>query len=209
MSKRYVIDPKTHRQVQCVVATTNGRRDSLSVGGASLHGRRIIVQPEATTQYERVMAERQYAPKPVPQWINPDVHARTPEMRALLLSEFPELPKLTRDRSVVPKEIERVMLQIRGQKLPPQAEACLEKIYNRRGAIDVDLCDVSVAGLLCMVWSDCVLPRIHTSLDLFIGTLCDMGTTCVQGDSHRLFAAYVAYKRDELDCLRRNHASFT
>jgi hypothetical protein len=200
--KRFTIDPKTHKPMQVILASSNGRCNGHHVSRAAELGRRIIVLPEATLQHDGILAARAVAPPPPRPWLNADVHARTPEMRAQLLAEYPDLPKLTRDRSVVPGEIERVISEMRGRVMIAEAVACIDKIYARRGAIDNDLCSVSVAGLLCVVWSDCVVPRITKTIDLFVATLCDMGTTCVQGDSHRLFAAYVAYKRDEIDCAK-------
>lgn len=209
IGKRFTIDPKTRQPVQIVVASDTGRRSSEHLFTASPLGRRIIVKPEATTTRDKVLADRAAAPPPQRPWLNPDVHARTPEMRAQLLAEFPELPTLTQNRANVPGEIERVMNEIRVRDMPPEALACLDKIYRRRGAIDKDLAGVSVAGLLCVVWSDCVHPKIGAgSLSLFTNTLVDMGLTCVQGDSHRLFAAYAAYKRDEIDLAKMTLQKF-
>lgn len=200
--KLYTVDSKTHKPVDIAVASSNGRGNAAHLGQAAMLGRRIIVMPHATLQHDQILAARAAAPPPPIPWLNPDVHARTPELRAQLLSEFPELPKITQNRAVVPNEIERVVSEIRSRQIPAEASACLDKIYGRRGAIDRDLGSVSVAGLLCVVWSDCVVPRIGMAFDIFVSTLCDMGTTCVQGDSHRLFATYVALKRDEVECAK-------
>lgn len=207
--KPYMLDPKTRKPMQVLVTASTGKRAAAQVARAGELGRRIVIMPEATLQHDQIVAARAAAPLPPQPWLNPDVHARTPEMRAQLLSEFPELPKLCADRAAVPSEIVRVLNEIRGREMPSEALACLDKIYARRGAIDNDLCSISVAGLLCVVWSDCVVPRIDSTLNLFVGTLCDMGTTCVQGDSHRLFAAYVAFKRDEIECAKLEHNRFT
>ena len=140
-------------------------------------------------------------------WQNPDVHARTPELRQQLLAEFQQLPQLTKDRFLAEGEFARVCIEIgrcidaaAASKNPFAADArsCLEKIVVRRGAIDRDLCGVSVAGLLCVMWTDCIAAHLEDRADFFLATLADMGTTCVQGDSHRLFASYIALVRSTL-----------
>ena len=124
-------------------------------------------------------------------WQNPDVHAHTAEMKSLLMQEFPHLPQLTLlytssfDRSVC--DIKMIY------KNEKEVMACLEKMMKRKDVIDNDLCGVRPAGLLSLVWEDKIKP--NGAYAHFLSTLKDMGTTCVQGDSHRLFATYVAFSR--------------
>ena len=125
-------------------------------------------------------------------WQNPDVHARTAEMSAQLLREFPELPRLT---MLYASSFDRAAKEIKAKYAGNEVvAACLEKMWRRREAIDNDLCGVRPSGLLSLVWEDKIKP--NGAYDHFLGTLIDMGTTCLQGDSHRLFATYVAYNRD-------------
>ena len=63
------------------------------------------------------------------------------------------------------------------------------------GYVDADLCDINVCQLLQVTWCS-VLEA--DSADIFRGfqeILIDMGLHCVQGDSHRLFAYWIALKR--------------
>lgn len=125
------------------------------------------------------------------QWQNPDVHARTAEMRTQLQREFRDLPDLTRlYSSSFDRASKEIREMYRGNAL---VTACLDKMARRRDAVDNDLCGVVPAGLLSLVWEDKIKP--NGAYDHFLGTLEDMGTTCVQGDSHRLFATHVAFSR--------------
>lgn len=114
-------------------------------------------------------------------------------MRAQLQSEFRDLPELTKlysssfDRSV--QEMKEIY------KGDGDVAACLDKMTRRKGVVDNDLCGVMPAGLLVLVWEDKIKP--NGAYDHFLATLKDMGTTCVQGDSHRLFATYVAFSRPQ------------
>jgi hypothetical protein len=125
-------------------------------------------------------------------WKNPDVHAHTVEMRTQLQKEFQELPQLTRlyassfDRAA--KEIKQVY------NGDGEVVACLDKMTRRKDVVDNDLCGVMPAGLLALVWEDKIKPN-EEAREHFLATLKDMGTTCVQGDTHRLFATYVAFSR--------------
>lgn len=125
-------------------------------------------------------------------WKNPDVHAHTAEMRSIMSSEFPKLPKLAelymKDFDTVCTEIER---HYAGNGSIAQ---CINKLRVRKDVRDHDLQGISLAGLLCIVWIDCVKPSGEL-YDHFACILQDMGTTCVQGDSHRLFSLYVASVR--------------
>ena len=125
-------------------------------------------------------------------WANPDVHARTTEMRAQLIKEFPDLPNQTVQRLVDFNRAAVEILQIyAGNKVIEQA---VHKMVGRKGAVDHDLCGVMPAGLLAIVWFDII--KVHGSFDHMRETMEDVGPHCTQGDSHRLFATYVAFMRE-------------
>lgn len=112
-------------------------------------------------------------------------------MRAQLQQEFKDLPDLTKLYST---SFDRAANEIREiYKGDRDVAACLDKMTRRKDIVDKDLCGVMPAGLLSLVWEDKIKP--NGAYDHFLGTLKDMGTTCVQGDSHRLFATYVGFSR--------------
>lgn len=124
-------------------------------------------------------------------WQNPDVHARTAEMRAQLLKEFPDLPKQTVERL---NDFNRTAVEIlQKYKGNVVIENAISKMMNRKGCIDNDLCGVMPAGLLAIVWNDMI--KVHGAYDHMKDTMEDVGPHCIQGDTHRLFATYIAYSR--------------
>jgi uncharacterized protein YdhG (YjbR/CyaY superfamily) len=133
-------------------------------------------------------------------WQNPDVHARTQEMREQMQKEFPLLPQLT---ELYSPSFDRSVAEIREKYIgDKEVAACLDKMTRRKDHVDMDLhvvdkmkgkIGVKPSGLLSLVWEDKIKP--NDAFDHFLGTLKDMGTTCPQGDSHRLFATYVAFSR--------------
>jgi len=127
-------------------------------------------------------------------WQQPDVHSRTPEMRNQLKAEFPDLVGHSLRMGPL---FSLACADIRAHYGGNQAvEHCLSKMERRASTTDHDLGGVLPAGLLAIVWLDQV-SRIDEPecYDHFLATLVDMGGTCVQGDTHRLFATYVALAR--------------
>ena len=136
------------------------------------------------------------APVPVKQWKDADVHFWSPAMRELVKTEFPRL----RDQSRIYAEkfeecVDEIKTFYSHNALIVQV---MDKMTNRKKAIDVDLYGVVPAGLLSLVWMEYV-KRINEKecYDLFKDTLLDMAQTCVQGDSHRLLTILVALHRAE------------
>ena len=134
-------------------------------------------------------------------WQNPDVHARTNELREQMQKEFQLLPQLT---ELYASSFDRTVREIKEFYIGDgDVIACLTKMEKRKDLVDMDLhvvsCDgkkkvgIKPAGLLALVWEDKIKP--NGAYDHLLGTLKDMGTTCPQGDSHRLFATYVAFSR--------------
>lgn len=124
-------------------------------------------------------------------WQNPDVHHRTAELRAQLLQEFPDLPKQTMARlNDFNRAAVEILQRYKGNHVIEQA---VNKMMNRKGVVDNDLCGVMPAGLLAIVWFDMI--KVHDAYDHMKDTMEDVGLHCVQGDSHRLFSTYVAFSR--------------
>jgi hypothetical protein len=132
-------------------------------------------------------------------WKQPDVLQWSEAMRKQLSEEFPSLPSETALRE---HTFEKVCVEILARfKGDAGIAAVLSKIRSRIGVPDRHLCDVRPAGLLAVVWSDLVDPRANPELyEHFRLTLLDVGGTCLQGDTHRLFATYVALVRDLRNC---------
>jgi hypothetical protein len=116
-------------------------------------------------------------------------------MRKQLQEEFPGLPAETAKRELHFEEAcAEILAKYKGD---PAVAAVLAKIRSRKGVKDMHLCGVLPAGLLAIVWADQVTlinePELYEHFRL---TLIDIGGTCLQGDTHRLFATYVALSRD-------------
>jgi hypothetical protein len=92
------------------------------------------------------------------------------------------------------------MLQDISKRYAPRKLNALHKIarlYQSKigGYFDPQFNNINVARLLASTWS---LVSTVNNEDVFQGfyeTLQDVGTNCVQGDSHRLFAYWIALER--------------
>jgi len=128
-------------------------------------------------------------------WKQADVHAWSKTMSEQLKTEFPDLPDKTvqyRDKfDAVANEIREKYNKHTG------VELLLVKMKRREHLVDNDLCGISPSGLLALVWID-IVRKIDDSdcYRHFFDTLIDMGSHCLQGDSHRLFSTFVALLRD-------------
>lgn len=127
-------------------------------------------------------------------WKTPDVHQWSREMSALVTAEFPDLPQTSQARAnMFDMCAQEVIQKYSGNQELAQV---VSKLKARSGINDHDLCQTSVVGLFVIVWQDLV-KKIDSdeTYSHFLFTLMDMGQTCVQGDTHRLFSTYVALKR--------------
>lgn len=139
-------------------------------------------------------------PKPKPTFtvtpprLNQDVHFWTPAMRAVLKEEFPNLPMQT--RAYFPK-FDSTVAEIQAQyPNDPQVAGLLAKMKKRKNEIDKDLFDAVPAGMLAFVWIEYIKETdLKECYTFFHDTLVDMGSTCIQGDTHRLFSVLVALQR--------------
>ena len=98
------------------------------------------------------------------------------EMRDLMRSHFPQQPALAEQQP---------------------SWAALQKMVAREAAgsyVDPDLDGQSVARILVDTWR---LVRSAEVDELFVETLTDIGQTCMQGDSHRLLALFIALYNSE------------
>ena len=122
-------------------------------------------------------------------WHDPDVHMWSDRMSEVVASEFPHLVEAcarARDqRGHIAAEQARAAL--------PQHSRVLDKILVRRNAADPELCGLGPLGLFALVWE----KRGELGLQAISDVLTDVGHTCLQGDTHRLFSLYVAHERSK------------
>lgn len=76
----------------------------------------------------------------------------------------------------------------------PGQSAVIDKIATRKALRDHDLCDCNPAGMLQLVWEEEEDKRELSGLE---STLADVGRTCLQGDTHRLFSHLIALRRSK------------
>ena len=74
--------------------------------------------------------------------------------------------------------------------LSPDTHAVLDKIANRKGMSDGDLCGVNPLSMFVLVWN-CAKTDVRAIEDV----LRDIGLTCLQGDTHRLYSILIAMRR--------------
>jgi len=131
-------------------------------------------------------------------WKRPDVHAWSKDMKVLAETEFPDLPGVTKAAAPLFDGVCREIREHYANSAPfAVVDQVLKKMELRRHAVDMDLGGVVPAGLLVLVWFDYVKKINEPECYMhFSETLADMGTTCIQGDTHRLFSSLVALHRD-------------
>lgn len=93
------------------------------------------------------------------------------------------------------EEIEQVRLEIL-EKYGSQKSTIVEKIIGRAGISDNDLAGVNVGKLLVKTWELVKSISDDSVFSLLSETLEDIGQTCLQGDTHRLWSFYRALKCD-------------
>ena len=101
------------------------------------------------------------------------------EIKALLSSKWPE----EQDRTAQPSWVAVLKMEAR------QAAG---------NYIDQDLGGEHVGAILVATWQ---LVREADVDELFIETLADIGDTCIQGDSHRLLALYLALTETDVEVI--------
>ena len=119
-------------------------------------------------------------------WIEPDVHAWSLRMREALQKEMPELVQQSIDAEARFPAVSQQLLS-----LYASSAQVINKIVGRRGMRDGDLCGTSPLGLL-------VIACERTDRNALGMMLQDIGQTCLQGDSHRLFSLILATHRSEM-----------
>lgn len=118
-----------------------------------------------------------------------NVHAWSPLMKKLVLEQYPTLPAETnsarpRFKAAAADIINRL----------PQLAPIIAKIESRIDIVDGDIGGLYGAGLLVIVWNQVKSFNEAETYIHFSDTMLDVGNTCVQGDTHRLFETYIALR---------------
>lgn len=128
-------------------------------------------------------------------WVKSDVHQWSKEMSTCILKLYPALPDETR---LCAQQFDRVYKEINGTLKNIKVLDTLNFMKSRANGIDRDLCCILASGLLVVCWDMAKEMNDKDSIaPLFIDTLDDMGKTCIQGHTHRLFSLYVALKESQ------------
>lgn len=116
-------------------------------------------------------------------WVEPDVHAWSARMREALIKEMPELvAQSVKAEERYPQLSNEILARY------PQCAPVVHKIAGRRGMRDNDLCGVCPLGLLVVAWECADRQALEMMLH-------DIGQTCLQGDTFRLFSLILAMHR--------------
>lgn len=86
---------------------------------------------------------------------------------------------------------ERAVSEAKAQ-LPPGVAPVIDKLVSRKDQRDGDLCEVAPLGLFVLLWDS----RDKNNNVIITDVLTDIGGTCLQGDTHRLFALLLAIRRN-------------
>ena len=108
-------------------------------------------------------------------------------MKKLVLEQYPGLPA---DTNSARSQFKAVTTDINARL--PQLAPIVAKIATRFDIADSDIGGLYEAGLLVIVWNQVSAFNEAETYKHFSDTMLDIGNTCVQGDTHRLFETYVA-----------------
>jgi hypothetical protein len=87
------------------------------------------------------------------------------------------------------------------------AKRAVDKIFHRRTLGDSDLCGTNPLGMLQLIWEEidiCDASDVSALEELLV----DVGQTCLQGDTHRIFSHLLAIRRSREDvetCKNNSH----
>lgn len=93
-----------------------------------------------------------------------------------------EMPQLVQEANAAADRSDPAAIK---RSLPSQQWPVVDKIASRKGVKDSDLCRVDPLGLLQISWEE--TPRDADGTKALVDLLNDIGGTCLQGDTHRLF----------------------
>ena len=76
------------------------------------------------------------------------------------------------------------------------AKMAVDKIFRRRTLADSDLCGANPLGMLQLIWEE-IDTRDAGDVSALEDLLADVGQTCLQGDTHRMFSHLLAIRRSK------------
>lgn len=126
-------------------------------------------------------------------WIEPDVHSWSQRMSDIIRGD-PSFTNIAGE-----SEAARLRSNVTDIKrgLAPLSLVVVDKIVGRQNHTDHDLCNANPMGLLQLLWEELDHDNAD-DLNTLDGVLADIGGTCLQGDTHRLFSHLVAIRRSRM-----------
>lgn len=127
-------------------------------------------------------------------WKGLNIHAYTADIQTQISAHIQILTRLY-GLSVKKDQFEiimREMTQTYGTKV---TFSNFRNNYKNDWILDPDLPEFNIAVLLLAVWNILKCENDNSMYKHFGETLDDIGTTCVQGISHRLFIDYIAFQK--------------
>ena len=152
-------------------------------------------------------------------WYMPDVHVWTQFIRSTIKEEMPDLPLSTRQH--IQSDDPRVMVEttmypfydhVRKWLNAVAVKNVITKIAERALVLDPELENISPAGLLLLIFELVQMiepvkeneePTKDGAWKALFDTLVETAGTCIQGDTHRMFALLVVLVRERKDFLKK------
>ena len=129
------------------------------------------------------------------EWKRSDVHEWSKELAQTITTQFPDLPT-TINTMEINFDIVKGKLQS-AFVTDTYVHAFLRMCESRKGIKDKDVLNISCGGCLVMVYCLLSYNKFDVSLmRVFRDLMYDMGTTCLQGYTHRMLSFIIALLRD-------------
>jgi hypothetical protein len=129
-------------------------------------------------------------------WHGLNIHAYTQQVNQIVSRYIPEL-KAKYGEIVGEAEFETIMQEMEKTYGPKVTYSNLRKVYQKGWIRDPQVSGINSAVLLKAVWTLVKDKGEESMYKHFSETLDEIGATCIQGCSHRLFIDYVALTEDE------------
>jgi hypothetical protein len=113
-------------------------------------------------------------------------------MSKSMKEDCPELETKCAEIASKPGYADEICIQAK-KKLPADTHPVIDKIVARRHLADPDLCGVNPLAMFVSTWL--LVQDDPDSIKSMTDILRDVGGTCLQGDTHRLYSLYLALKR--------------
>lgn len=130
------------------------------------------------------------------EWKTADVHEWSQALSVTILDEFPDLPaKINELEPNFPAAKAKISQQLFPHDV--YVASFLRMCESRQNMKDNDVLGISCGGCLVMLYCLVAHYKFDPSLvAIFHDTMYDMGTTCLQGYTHRMLSVIIALTRD-------------